>query len=170
MFRKLCLAVFLVGFLAALPAAAAELKIGIVDFQKILMESKSGKKIDADLKKERQRMESDFEVKKKELDDLKKKLERESMVMSREMREEKEIELRVKLKGAQDLEKQYRQELMKQEQSEVKQLQQEVLEIVEELGKKEKFTFITSKLGVLYADSAIDLTDRVIKVLDGRSK
>ncbi len=152
----------------AVSAAAAEVKIGVVDFQSILAKSKAGQKVDAGLKSERQRMEKDFEGKRTELEELKKKLEREAMVMSREMREEKEIELRVKLKGAQDLEKQYRQELMRKEQEEVKKIQEEVLEIVADIGKKGQYTLVTSKLGVLYSADAVDLTDEVIKALDAR--
>jgi outer membrane protein len=152
----------------AVSAVAAEVKIGVVDFQSILAKSKAGQKVDAELKSERQRMEKDFEGKRTELEELKKKLEREAMVMSRETREEKEIELRVKLKGAQDLEKQYRQELMRKEQEEVKKIQTEVLKIVADIGKKGQYTLVTSKLGVLYSADSVDLTDEVIKALDAR--
>ncbi|MFZ7128308.1 MAG: OmpH family outer membrane protein [Desulfobacterales bacterium] len=171
MFNRWMTILMAIAFLAAAStAAAADIKLGIVDFQKILETSKIGQKVNADLKQEFQRMESDFEGKKKEIEDLKSKLEKEAMVMSREMREEKEIELRVKLKNAQELEKQYRQELMKHEKEAVNELQKEVLEIVQDMGKKEKFTVISSRVGILYSDDAIDLTDRVVKVLDSRHK
>ncbi len=171
MFQKLSVTFLLVFFLMAASAAkAADVKIGVVDFKLILENSSVGKKVNADLKKEFKRMESDFEIKKNELEELKKKLEREAMVMSREMREEKEIELRVKFKNAQELEKKYRQELMEQEKNAVNEIQKEVLEILKDVGKKEKYTLISSKIGVLYADDTVDLTDRVIKILNERHK
>lgn len=171
MLQKLSVIFLLVFFLSVASAAkAADVKIGVVDFKQILENSDVGKEVNSDLKKEFKRMESDFETKKNELEELKKKLEREAMVMSQEMREEKEIELRVKLKNAQELEKKYRQELMKQEKSAVNEIQKEVLEILQDVGKKEKYTVISSKIGVLYADDAVDLTDRVIKMLNQRHK
>ena len=152
----------------SLCAQAADLKIGMLDFQQVVEKSEPGKRIEAGLKKEGERMEAELTKDKEELQALKEKLEREAMVMSREAREEKEIEFRVKARNLQEKEKRYRGEFVAKQRQEVNKLRTVVLEIVQELGKKEGFTLVLSKVGVLYNDSAVDLTDKVVTLLNKR--
>jgi outer membrane protein len=149
-------------------AQAAEMKIGMIDFQVAVEKSQPGQKIEAELKKEGERMEAELTKDKDELTALKEKLEREAMVMSREAREEKEIEFRVKARNLQEKEKRYRSEFMGKQRQEVDKLRTVVLEIAQELGKKEGFTLVLSKVGVLYNDASVDLTDKVVKLLNQR--
>jgi Skp family chaperone for outer membrane proteins len=51
---------------------------------------------------------------------------------------------------------------------EIDKLRKVVLEIAQEIGKKENFTMIVSKVGVLYNDPAVDLTDQVVQLLNKR--
>jgi outer membrane protein len=113
-------------------------------------------------------MEAELTKDKDELTALKEKLEREAMVMSREAREEKEIEFRVKARNLQEKEKQYRNEFVGKQRQEVDKLRTVVLEIAQELGKKEGFTLVLSKVGVLYHDASVDLTDKVVQLLNQR--
>jgi outer membrane protein len=149
-------------------ALAADIKIGMVDFQQIVEKSEPGKRIEADLKKEGERMEAELTKDKDELKSLQEKMEREAMVMSREAREEKEIEFRVKARNLQEKEKRYRAEFLGKQRKEVDGLRKVVLEIAQEVGKNEKYTMIVSKVGVLYHDSAVDLTDKVVALLNKR--
>lgn len=147
---------------------AAEIKIGMIDFQAVVGKSQPGQQIEADLKKDGERMEAELTKDKEELTALKEKLEREAMVMSREAREEKEIEFRVKARNLQEKEKRYRAEFMGKQRQEVDKLRKVVLEITQELGKKEGFTLVLSKVGVIYHDSSLDLTDKVVQLLNQR--
>jgi outer membrane protein len=147
---------------------AAEIKVGIIDFQQVVEQSEPGQKIEASLKTEGERMEAELNKDKDELKSLKEKLEREAMVMSREAREEKEIEFRVKARNLQEKEKRYRAEFVGKQRQEVDKLRKVVLEIAQDVGKKEGFTLIVSKVGVLYHDSSVDLTDKVVKELNQR--
>jgi outer membrane protein len=151
-------------------AQAAETKIGAVDFQRIVKNSNQGNKIEAELKAESERIRAQLEAQKKELDELKAKLEREEVVMSREVKEEKEIEYRVKVRNLQEADRQHRQEFNKLRAEKLQALQNEVLEIVTDLGKKGNYDLIMSEISVLYASSAVDLTDAVIKTLNSRQK
>lgn len=157
-------------FLLSCPALiqAAEIKIGMIDFQQVVEKSEPGQKIEASLKKEGERMEAELTKDKEELKALKEKLDREAMVMSREAREEKEIEFRVKARNLQEKEKRYRTEFVGKQRQEVNKLRKVVLEIVQDIGKKEGFTLVLSKVGVLYHDHAVDLTDNVVTLLNKR--
>ena len=168
MFKKLSLigiTLFLVYLMAA-PALAADVaKIGVVNFQKILENSNSGKTAQAELKTARERMEKDLKAKGAEIEDLRKRLENESMVMSKEMREEKNREVRIKMNDFKSLQKQYTTDLQTLERRLMKKMQTEVAKLVEDIGKKEGYLLIISNIGVLYAPNQIDITDKIIKKL-----
>ena len=155
------------AFMLASPAMAADVaKIGVVNFQKILETSNSGKVAQAELKTAREKMEKDLKAKGAEIEDLRQRLENESMVMSKEMREEKSREVRIKMNDFKTLQKQYTTELQSLERGLMKKMQTNVAKVVEEIGKKEGYLLIISNLGVLYAPNSIDITDKIIKKLN----
>ena len=146
--------------------AADVAKIGVIDLQKILEASSAGKSIQAELKKEKDTLESDLKQKGEEIEKIRKRLERESMVMSKEMRDEKEREQRIKINDFKTLQKKYRSELQKVEVKLMNQLKTDINDIVQEIGKKEGYLLIINKFGVLYSPGSIDLTDTLIKKLN----
>lgn len=153
-------------FFSSVSFAADVAKIGIIDLQKILETSEAGKKIQNELKTQKTKMESDLKQKGAEIETIGKRLERESMVMSKDMREEKEREQRIKINDFKSLQKKYRTELQKLEARLMNQLQDDLKDLVETMGKKEGYLMIINKLGVLYAPSSIDITDKVIEQLN----
>ncbi len=156
--------------LFTLGAGAAELKIGVVDFQQVVEQSDPGKKFEAGLKAEGEQMEAEIEKGKEELKALKEKLERESMVMSEKAKEEKQIEFNVKLSGLQKKQAQFRKDFVNKQRQGVAGLRREVLEISHEIGKKDKFDLIVSKDALLYMDAGVDITPKVIQALNQRHK
>ncbi|MFH1582118.1 MAG: OmpH family outer membrane protein, partial [Pseudomonadota bacterium] len=95
---------------------------------------------------------------------LQKKLERDALVMSKEMREEKGREVRIEINDFKSLEKKYRSEFQQLENRLVTRIKKDVMGIVEEIGKKEGYLLIIEKAGVLYYPNAIDLTDKLIQL------
>lgn len=157
------LALFCCGSIAL---AADVAKIGVVDLQKILETSLAGKSIQAELKLQKEKMESDLKEKGAEIENISKRLERESMVMSKDMREEKEREQRIKINDFKTLQKKYRTELQKLEVELMNQLQNDIKELVETVGKKDGYLMIINKYSILYSPSSTDITDNLIKQLD----
>ena len=149
-------------------AQAAEVKIGVIDFQQVVEKSEPSQRVEAWLKKEGERTEAELTNVQDELKSLKEKMEREAMVMSREAREEKEIEFRVKARNFQEKEQDFRKMYVEKRNKEVNNLRKVVVEIAQEIGKKEGFTMVMSNAGVLYNDPAIDLTDKVVAMLNQR--
>ena len=166
-FKSACVILFLVFIFFINVASAADVaKIGVIDLQKILETSSVGKSIQTDLKKEKEKMESDLKQKGAEIEKIRKRLERESMVMSKEMREEKEREQRIKINDFKILQKRYRSELQKFEVKLMNQLKADINAIVQEMGRKEGYLLIINKFGVLYSPNSIDLTDKLIQKLN----
>jgi outer membrane protein len=157
---------FIFVFFTNYSFAADVAKIGVLDLQKILETSAAGKLIQAELKKEKDKMEADLQKRGTEIENIRKRLERESMVMGKEMREEKERESRIKINDFKTLQKKYRSNLQKIEGSLMNQLKTEIDEIVKGMGKKEGYLLIINKFGVIYAPNSIDITDEVIGKLN----
>ena len=139
--------------------AANVAKIGVIDLQKILATSTSGKAIQAQLKSQKDKMESDLKKKGSEIEKISKRLERESMVMSKEMREEKEREQRIKINDFKTLQKKFRSDLQKIEGQLMNQLQKDIKGIVDAIGKKKGYLLIINKYNVIYSPDSIDITN-----------
>lgn len=139
-------------------------KIGVVDFQRISEVSSAGKSALAEIKSQGEKMEADLRKKEGELEELKKRLERKAMVMSKEMREEKEREFRIKINDLRSIEKKYKEKLRSLNNRLVTRLKKDLYEIIEEIGRKEGYLLIIEKgeAGVVYAPISIDMTDKLI--------
>ena len=167
--KSACVITFFIFVLFNNVSFAADVaKIGVIDLQKILETSAAGKAIQAELKVEKDKMEADLKKKGAEIENIRKRLERESMVMGKEMREEKERESRIKINDFKSLQKKYRSSLQKLEGSLMEQLKIDIDEIVKEIGKKGGYLLIINKFGVLYSPNSIEITDNVIGKLNAK--
>ena len=148
--------------------AADVAKIGVANLQRVLETSNPGKSAQDEIKQQKDKMEQELQQKGGEIEELRKQLERDSMVMSKEKREEKEREVRIKLNDFKSLQKRYRTELQRLEKKLVNTLLRDVSNLVEEIGKKEGYLLIINNTGVMYSPGSIDLTDRLINELNAR--
>ena len=139
-------------------------KIGVVDFQKILSTSDAGKSAQNQINQRGKKLEADLKKKGDEIEEIKKKLERESLVMSKESRSEREREIRIKINDFKALKKKFANDFRLLEKKLVGLIQKDIFRIVEEIGKKEGYLLVIEKRegGVLYFPSAIDITDKLI--------
>lgn len=158
-----CLATF-----TAFPAMGAGVKIGVIDFQRVLKESKAGKAAQAEIKQKAEQLEASLQQKGNEIEDLQNQLEREALVMSQEKREEKAREIRIKINDAKSLQKKYRSDFKEFEGRLINRIQKEFFDIVGDIGKREGFTLVLEKIGVLYAEDSVDITDKLIREYDRR--
>ena len=143
---------------------AENLKVGVIDTQKILALSSYGKAAKAEIQKKGEALTSDLKTRETEIAELKAKIEREGLVMSPEMREEKEREFRIKVGDYQAQEKKAKQEMAQLQMKLSGRIQEDVLEIVDGIGKKGGYTLILDKGTLMYAADAIDISDQVIEI------
>ena len=159
--------IFSIFMLCSQFALAADVaKIGVVDFQKIFITSNAGKAIQAEIKAKREVMEADLKKRGEEIENIGKRLERESMVMSKEMREEKEREYRIKVNDFKAQKDKYQKEAMQFERPLLQKLRKDILAVTSEIGKKEGYLLIIEKPYVVYAPTTSDLTDKIIQRLN----
>jgi outer membrane protein len=168
--KKWILVIVCVAFwgLSDFSMAADIAKIGVVDLQRVMETSDAGKSAQTQIKQQKDKMEADLKGKGAEIEQIRQRLEREAMVMSKESREENEREARIKLNDFKTLQKKYRNELQQLEKRLVSQLRDDTIALVDEIGKKEGYLLIISRVGVLYSPNTIDITDQLIKRLNER--
>jgi len=157
--------IFSIFFFSNSSFGADVAKIGVVDFQRIFETSNAGKLAQSEINEHGKKMEADLKKKGAEIGEFQKKLEREILVISKEVREERERELRIKTNDFKFLNKKYLRKFKEIEQKIVRRIKKDVLEIVEEIGKKEGYLIVFEKrdAGVLYSPSTIDITDKLIQ-------
>ena len=145
-------------------------KIGVVDLQRVLDLSSAGKDANTEVGREHKKLKDQLLVRKEEIDALYTKLDREGVVMSKEMRDKKEREMRIMINDLKRDEKQYEDQLRKLNKAVVLRIQKEVTVLLEEIGKREGYLMIVSKRdgGVIYHRDTIDLTDEFIKYYNAK--
>lgn len=157
--------------LCAASANAVETKIGYIDTKEIFSKFKGAVEIQKQLDKEIEEWKTEEQKKKREVDSLKRELEKVALLLSVEKKKEKETFLKTK----QDEYEQYVKEIWGEEgklhQRNVE-LTKPVIEkintIVRKIGDEEKFSIIldSSDGNIVYAPSSSDITQRVIDELN----
>jgi len=141
----------------------------VVDLQKILETSNSGKAAQNELKAQRDKMQADMKQRGNEIQEIESRMQREAMVMSKETREEKEREHRIKVSDFQALQRKYQGDLQEIERKLMGRLQTEITSLVSDIAKKEGYLLVISNIGVIYSLPSTDITERLIQELNAKS-
>lgn len=150
---------------------AAGLKLGVVNFQKVLSSSSPGKMASAEMNKKGKEMEDSVKQKEAELMALQKTLEREALVMGKDKSEQKQREFRIKANDYKNLKATYLKEFKQIQARHFNKIKTEVLALATEVGKKKGFDLILeiNEGGVMYYNDAIDITDELIKAYNKKA-
>jgi len=158
-------ALALAALVAPAPASPADLKIGYVDLQKALNDVDEGKSAKAQLKK-------DFDVKQKKLDEaqeefkrLKADFDKQAVVMSEDVRRDKQGVLDRKFSEVQGLFVQLQKELSEREREMTRGIFDKMGAIIRDIAEAEGFTMVFEKndAGLLFAPPSLDITDQLVR-------
>ncbi|MFC1840546.1 OmpH family outer membrane protein [Thermodesulfobacteriota bacterium] len=145
---------------------AADMKIAVIDTQKILRESKSAGKARAIFLKDVQSNRTVLDAKQNELRKLEEEIRIGGRDMAPQVRQEKSENLTREAKELRRLKSDLEEELKKKDAELRRTILQEVLEIVKEYRKKEKYSIVLEKRSIVDSDDAIDITDKIIRLYD----
>jgi outer membrane protein len=165
-----------IALLFAMPAQAAKVrapgpvKIGIVDVQKILKESKAGKQSQALFMKDVEIKRAQLLLKDKEIQALDAELKNKDIKMSDEIRKQKTDKLAQDIKNFKSLDAGMAEELKKKDLELTQKILTEVREILQTFSKKERYTIILEKGAVVTSDDAIQITDQIIRLYDAQNR
>jgi outer membrane protein len=160
------------GFFLPAAKASEPIKIGSVDMQRALNFSSAGQEAKKMITAEVEKMEKSFAGKQKELEKLKEDLEKRGLVMSENVRKEKERDYQTKLRDLQRLQRDYEDELRRKDRELTEKILKELAEIVRKLGESGKYTVIIEKSqpAIIYVSNSLDLTEEVIKIMNEKKK
>jgi len=163
-FKIIFAVIFIATFVFIFSSNAADVaKIGVVDLKRVLDNSSAGKLAQAELSQQGKKMQKELEKRQAEMVEIQKNLERQAAVMSKDAREQKIRDLKIKKIDIENLNKKYRSEFRQSERKKLIKIQKEVLSITEEIGKKEGYLIIFDKSAAIYVPKTLDLTDKVIQ-------
>jgi outer membrane protein len=153
------------GLLASVNTVAAqELKVGLVNSERILREAQLARTAE-------QRLETEFAKRDKEIQDLgtrlrtlAEKLEKESAVLSESERGRRQREVAELDRDLQRKQREFREDLNQRRNEEMAQIQERAQRIIRQIAEAEKFDLIVQE--AIYFSARIDITERVIRALN----
>jgi outer membrane protein len=152
------------AIVAAVPAAA-EIKVAVIDVQRVVAESDPGKGALQKLKELQDQKVKQGQTMQQEMEALQDRLNKQRYTLSEDkLRElQKQIEDKgIELKRFQD---DAQRELESARRTELDGLEQRIMPIINALGKERGLTLVFNKFqsGLVYADETVDITDEVIR-------
>ncbi|MGH7871939.1 MAG: OmpH family outer membrane protein [Candidatus Binatia bacterium] len=151
-------------------SAQERIKIGYIDVQRVIAESQSGKRAKDRFQAQVKKAEADVQKERQELERLKSDLDKKGPLLKDEERRNMEGDLQKRSVTLQRAMNDYQQDLRQKESEMMQVILKEVEQIVNEVGKAEKFTLIFERSQIIYSDQGIDVTSKVIETYNSRTK
>ena len=149
-------------------SVGAELKIGIIDVERIITESATGKSLLAELEKFGKEQQARLEGQRGEIDALQKRITDGGLSLAQDKLDQMKKELEDKTialrRSADDAQREFNTRRDKAFQA----IEQKVMPVIQQLGKEGKYSLIFRKFdsGLVYADESTEITQLVIERLD----
>lgn len=163
--KKLILTIILLSFSLLV---FSEVKIGVINAQKVIQQTTKGKEITARLEKLGQKKQREVENMREQI----KKLENEvtSPALNDQTRNKKNMDLQQKRTHLKRYIEDAQREMQQKSSKELSSLRQEIMPVIEKIGKERGFTLILdlTTSGIAYFDNTIDVTNEVIAAYDKR--
>ncbi|HKY02421.1 MAG TPA: OmpH family outer membrane protein [Burkholderiales bacterium] len=144
--------------------AQADLKIGVVNLDRILKESapaqRAQKRIEAEVSKREQEMSKLAEQIKR----LQEKSDKDGLTLSDSERNRREAELREITRDFQRKQREAREDINQRRNEELSQVLERANKVVRQIAESEKFDIILQE--AVYANSRIDITEKVVRAMD----
>jgi outer membrane protein len=146
---------------------AADVKLGVMNVQKIIVGCKAGKAAKGRFDVKMKDLQSSFKDEEADLKKLQDEIKKKSSAWSEEKKAEKVREFQKKGRELQAKTEDARFEMKQMQDKELEPILKALEKVVEKYRKDQGYTIIfDSKNGVISFDSSVDLTDTVVKLLD----
>ena len=150
----------------AIAAAAAELKIGFVNTERVFREAAPARRAQQKLEREFATRNAELAKLEKQGRDLQTELEKDSVTLPEAARRDRERTLADVSRNFQRLQREIREDLNLRRNEELAQVQERATRAINQIAEAEKFDLVVQE--AVFASSRIDITDKVIKALADR--
>jgi outer membrane protein len=148
----------------AVEAQAAEAKIGVVNYSRLLQESPHAKAAQEALRNEFAGKQREIQTLQASLKAKEDKLAKDGATMTADQRTKAEKELRDGNRDYQAKATEYQEDINARQNEELSKLQAELVGVVQQYAAAQKFDLVLAD-GVIYANSALDITAAVLATL-----
>src|SRR6056300_1578052 len=164
--KNLLISILLILFSAV--TFSAEIKIGIVDVNKILKEAPQTISANKKLEKEFGSRTEKLKAKIQALQGDEKKYQKEALTLSDDQKDKTEKSLQQRRIEIQRLERELREDMDLRRREEIGDLQEKVNQTIDKIANDEKYDLILYN-GIAFASENVDMTSQIIKALGGSS-
>ena len=143
--------------------AAAEVKVGFVNSDRVMKEAPPAKKAQQKLEKEFEKRDQELQRLAKQLQGMQEALEKNGMTMAEGERRNKEREFNELNRDFQRKQREFREDLNQRRNEELAGVLERTNKTIRQIAEAEKYDIIFQE--AVYASPRIDITDKVIKAL-----
>lgn len=145
-------------------AMATELKVGWINIERIFREAAPAQQATKQLEREFDKRQVDLQKMGKQIQQQQTELDKNGVTMSESERSRKERDLANTNRDFQRMQREFREDLNTRRNEEFASIQERANKAIHEIAESEKYDLILTD--AIYAGPRIDITDRIIKVLD----
>jgi len=157
-------------FVASPPLQAQNLKVGVIDMNRALNETKDGKKILDNMKGIISKGNEKLRKKQEELKKLQEELSKQGFLLSDTARQQKEEEFRRRNRDVERFREDKRAEFARMQQRATERIHKGLMKVIDNFAKSGKYDLLVeagSRLSgvpgaIIYYDNALDVTDKII--------
>jgi len=166
----ICLTLFC-SVLLCLPISkvmAEDIKMGHIDLQRAIRESKQGKEKRDELEKEVKKKQAEIKSLGDGIKAMESEFKEKELMLSEEAKTEMGESIQNKLLELKRLQDDSRTKLQKIQRKSIEQLMKVILKVVKNFGKESGYTVIVNSLddNFLYLDKGLDITSKIIEILN----
>ena len=144
-------------------------KIGIVDMQKVLRDSKNARNIRTAFLKDVEKKQAAIRAKEGEVRKLEEEFNRLAP-NALEERKKKAEQLKIEARNLQHLREDAEGELKRKDAEITQKTIGEIMQVIRNYARNERFTLIIDRMAVITADESVDISERITKLYDAQKK
>jgi outer membrane protein len=150
------------------PVRAQTAQIGFVDLQRVLVGSKRGQEVLANLQAEKDAKQREIQAQEKEIRQIEVNLEKQRDAITEDARKDRDRGIRDRTRDLRRMVEDLSRSFTERERDLQQRLYQEVAVVVRAYGKEKGYLLILGRRvsGVLYGSETVDLTDEMIAAYD----
>jgi outer membrane protein len=166
LYQALTPALLTLGLTLGAGPALAQGKIGVVQIERIVRDSAPALRAQKKLEAEFSKREAELSKVAEQLKRMQDELEKDGVTMSESQRRNKERDFNDLNRDFQRKQREYREDVNQRRNEELSQVIDQANRIIRQIAESEKFDIIFQEAA--YANPRIDITDKVIKALEGK--
>jgi outer membrane protein len=145
---------------------AKEIKIGYVNFMQVYNDYQKTQDYDKSLEAEKATIERKLDAKKKNIEEMQKKLS----VLNEKQKAEEQKKMEKEIIEFRETERKAFVDIKKQRDDKMKEIFEDVSKIVEEYANKKGYDLIFDQPAILYGDKTMDVTSEILKIANQKYK